>query len=194
MWRCITGKEKRRCWLVSELPDPICFVWLWWWISLVWELFLMVIFSLLLSSRMPFCSGVVQEMLIVLAKETRATTFWQLPRLPWLIESDSEHMHTHRHTPTHTVGGKRHKHMHRDAGRRIDRELARHRQMCCKSNSCFTVGINHTILLTLKMPLSMWQKSLHHLKCNKYYQRSSKIISYLTHCYSIHILWHRRVY
>lgn len=25
----------------------------------------------------------------------------------WLIESDSEHMHTHRHTPTHTVGGYR---------------------------------------------------------------------------------------
>lgn len=43
--------------------------------------------------------------LIFLAKETRATTFWQLPRLLWLIESGSEHMHTHRHTPTHTVGG-----------------------------------------------------------------------------------------
>lgn len=45
--------------------------------------------------------------LIFLAKETRATTFWQLPRLSWLIESDSEHMHTQRHTPTHTVGGDR---------------------------------------------------------------------------------------
>lgn len=84
-------------------------------------------------------SGVVQEMLIFLAKETRATTFWQLPRLPWLIESDSEHMHTHRHTPTHTVGGERQAHMHRDAGRRMDRELVRHRQMCCKCDSYLAV-------------------------------------------------------
>lgn len=162
MWRYITGKEKTEV-LISVRTigfDLLC-------------LALVVnftgsgafsddyFFSLPLSSRVPFCSGVVQEMLIFLAKETRATTFWQLPRLPWLIESDSEHMHTHRHTPTHTVGGERHKHMHRDASRRIDREMARRRQMCCKSNSCFLVGINHTMLLTLKnASLSKWQKSL----------------------------------
>lgn len=64
-------------------------------------------FSSQQPSRLPLCTGVVQEMLIFLAKETRATTFWQLPRLHWLMESDSEHMHTHRRTPTHTVGGDR---------------------------------------------------------------------------------------
>lgn len=114
-------------------------------------------------------------MLIFLAKETRATTFWQLPRLPWLIESDSEHMHTHRHTPTHTVGGERQAHMHRDAGRQMDRELARHRQMCLKCNSYIAICYySHNPITFLKKPLYQCDKSRYHLKCYKYFQHPPK--------------------
>lgn len=58
----------------------------------------------------------------------------------------------------------------------MDREEEGHRQMCCKCNSYFTV-INHTIPLQLKnASLSVWQKSMYHLKCCKYFLGFPKII------------------